>query len=180
MRPCILSIVSVACSAAKCCPFVLTSFVRSFFCVKQKVDHRGILTPNLLIWSETPYPLDHAAMYPVNCICFVFSCQMLCHVLTSFVRSFICVKRKVDHTGIRTPNLLIRSQTPYHLGHAAMYPVNCICYLFSCQVLSLVLTSFVRTFFCAKQKVDHRGILIPNHLLRFQTRHPLGLRPCIE
>ena len=27
---------------------------------------------------------------------------------------------KIDHDGIRTHNLLIRSQTPYPLGHAAM------------------------------------------------------------
>ena len=27
--------------------------------------------------------------------------------------AFLCVKQNVDHRGIRTPNLLIRSQTPY-------------------------------------------------------------------
>ena len=153
---------------------VLTSFVRRFLCVKQKVDHRGIRTPNLLIWSQTPNPLGHAAMYPVNCICYLFSCQVLSIVLTPFRRIFFCFKQKVDHKGSRTPNLLIRSQTPYPLVHLTMYSVNCICYLFSCQVLSLVLTSFVRRFLCVKQKVDHRGIRTPNLLIWSQTPNPLG------
>ena len=117
--------------------------------------------PNLMIRSQTPYPLGLAVMYPVNCICYLFSCQVLSLVLTLFLRSFLCVKQKVDLRGIRTPNLMIRSQTPYPLGLAVMYPVNCICYLFSCQVLSLVLTLFLRSFFCVKQKIDHSGIPTP-------------------
>ena len=99
--------------------------------------------PQILIRSQTPYPLGHAAMCPVNCFCCLFSCQVLSLILTSFLKNFLCVKQNVDHRGIRTPNLLIRSQTPYPLGHAAMCPVNCVCCLFSCQVLSLILTSFV-------------------------------------
>ena len=94
------------------------------FSLQEKVDHRGLRTPNLLIRSQTPYPLCHAAMCPVNCICCLFSCLVLSLILTSFVRNFLCVKRNVDHRGIRTPILLIRSQTPYPLGHAAMHPVN--------------------------------------------------------
>ena len=125
----------------------------------------GIRNPNLLIRSQTPYPLDHAVMFTVNCICYLFSCQVLSLVLTSFVRTFFCVKQKVDHRGMLTPNLLIRSETPYPLGHAAMYPVNCICFVFSCQMLFLVLTFFVRCFLCVKQKVDHRGIRTPNLLI---------------
>ena len=56
----------------------------------------------------------------------------------SVSKKFPLCQTKADHRGIRTPNLVIRSQTPYPLGHAAMHPANCICYLFSCQVLSLV------------------------------------------
>ena len=164
-----------------CCLFscqvlflVMTRFLRSFLCIKQKVDHRGIRTPSLLIRSHTPYPLGYAAMCTVNCICCLFSCQVLSLVLATFLRSFLCVKQKVYHRGIRTPNLLIRSQTPYPLGHAAMWTANCICCLFSCQVLFLVMTRFLRTFLCVKQKVDHRGIRTPNLLIRSQTPYPLG------
>ena len=131
----------------------IESISKNFLCVKQKVDYKRIRSPNLLLRSQTPYSLGHLAMYPVTCICYLFSCQVLSLVLTSFVRSFLCVKQKVDHRGIRTPNLLIWSQTPNPLGHAAMYPVNCICYLFSCQVLSIVLTPFRRIFlFQAKSR----------------------------
>ena len=164
-----------------CCLFscqvlllVMTRFLRTFLCVKQKVDHRGIRTPNLLIRSQTPYPLAHAAMCTANCICCFFSCQVLSLVMTRFLRTFLCVKQKVDHRGIRTPNLLIRSQAPYPLGHAAMCTANCICCLFSCQVLFLVMTRFLRIFLCVKQKVDHRGIRTPNLLIRSQTPYPLG------
>ena len=206
---------------------VLTTFLSSFLFVKQKVDHRGIRTPTLLIRSQTPYPLGHAVMCTVNCICYFFSCQVLspflrsflcvkqnvdhcgirtpifsfevrrlirwalrpcicylisCQLLfflmTRFLKSFLCVKQKVDDSGIRTPNRLIRSQTPYPLGHAARCPVNCICYLFSCQVLSLVLTLFLRSFLCVKQKVDLRGIRTPNLLIRSQTPYPLGHASC--
>ena len=160
-----------------CCLFscqvlflVMTRFLRTFLCVKQKVDHRGIRTTNLLIPSQTLYPLSHAAMCTVNCMLLV----QLSLVLTPFLRSFLCVRQKVDHRGIRTPNLLIRSQTSYPLGHAAMCRVNCIYSLFSCQVLSLVMTRFLRTFLCVKQKVDHRGIRTPNLLIRSQTPYPLG------
>ena len=132
---------------------ILTSFLRTFLCVKQNVDHRGIRTPNILIRSQTPYPSL---------------------ILTSSLRNFLCVKQNVDHRGIRTPNLLIRSQTLYPLGHAVVCPVNCICCLFSCQVLSLILTSFVRNFLCVKQNVDHRGIRTPNLLIRSQTPYPSG------
>ena len=39
-------------------------------------------------------------------------------------------------------------------------------YLLLLQLLGIVpCIDFVRTFFCAKQKVDHRGILTPNHLI---------------
>ena len=72
--------------------------------------------------------------------------------IDSISKTFPSVRQNVYNRGIRTPNLLIRSQTLYPLGHAAMYSVNCICYLFNCQVLSLILTSFVRTFLCVKQK----------------------------
>ena len=154
---------------------ILTSFVRTFLYVKQNVDHRGIRTPNLLIRSQTPDPLGHAVMHPVNCICCLFSCQVLYLVRTRFLRTFLCVKQKVDHREIRTPNLLIRSQTLYPLGHAAMYPVNCICYLFNCQVLSLILTSFVRTFLCVKQnqsRICGKGAglsLFPSDSLSFES-----------
>ena len=94
--------------------------------LNKKIDHRGIRTPNLLIRSQTPYPLGHAAMCPVNCICCLFSCQVLSLVMTRILRSLLCVKQKVDDSGIRTLNFVIRSQTPHLLGHAAMYPVNCI------------------------------------------------------
>ena len=151
----------------------IESISKNFLCVKQKVDYKRIRSPNLLLRSQTPYSLGHLAMYPVTCICYLFSCQVLSLVLTSFVRSFLCVKQKVDHRGIRTPNLLIWSQTPNPLGHAAMYPVNCICYLFSCQVLSIVLTPFRRIFLCFKQKVDHKGIRTSNLLIRSQTPYPL-------
>ena len=108
----------------------IASFLRTFLCVKQNVDHEGFEPP--IFWFEvTPYPLGHAAMCTVNCICCLFSCQVLFLVMTRFLRSFLCVKQNVDHRGIRTPNLFIRSQTPYPLSHAAMCPVNCICCLFS-------------------------------------------------
>ena len=109
------------------------SILRSFLCVKQKLDHRRIRTPNLLIRSQTSYPLGHAAMCSVNCICCLFSCQVLFLVMTRFLRTFLCVKQKVDHRGIRTPNLLIRSQTPYPLGH-----VYCQLYLLLVQLPSVV------------------------------------------
>ena len=173
MRPCVLSIVCYLFSC-QVLFLVMTRFLRTFLCVKQKVDHRGIRTTNLLIPSQTLYPLGHAAICPVNCICYLFSCQVLSLIFTSFVRTFFCVKQNVEHRGIGTPNLLIRSQTPYPLGHAAMCHVNCICYLFSCQVLSLVLTPFLRNFLCVKQKVDHRGIRTPNLLIRSQTLYPLS------
>ena len=210
----------------------MTLFLRSFLCVKQKVDDSGIRTPNRLIRSQTPYPLGHEARCLVNCICYLFICQVLSLVLTLFLRSFLCVKQKsrrqqdsntlssdsksdassvgpCGHVFCRlylllvqlpsvvsiskkfplcqaksrplrdsNPNLLIRSQTPYPWGLAVMYPVNCICYLFSCQVLSLVLTLFLRSFLCVKQKVDLRGIRTPSLLIRSQTPYPLGHASC--
>ena len=65
-------------------------------------------------------------MQPVNRICYLFSCQVLSLTLTSFVRTFLCVKQNVEQRGIRTLNLLIRSQTPYPLFNAAMYLINCM------------------------------------------------------
>ena len=129
--------------------------------LNKKIDHRGIRTPNLLIRSQTPYPLGHAAICPVNCFCCLFSCQVLSLVVTRILRSLLCVKQKVDDSGIRTLNFVIRSQTPHLLGHAAMYPVNCICYLFSCQVLSLVMTRFLKSFLCVKQKPTTEGFEPP-------------------
>ena len=153
---------------------VITRILRSLLCVEQKVDDSGIRTLNFLIRSLTPYPLGHAAMYPVNCFCYLFCCQVLSLVRTRFLRTFLCVKQKVDHRGISTPNLVIRNQTPYPLGHAAMCPVNCICCLFSCQVLSLVMTRILRSLLCVKQKVHDSGIRTFNFLIRSQTPHPLG------
>ena len=72
-------------------------------------------------------------MCTANCICCLFSCQVLFLVMTRFLRTFLCVKQKVDHRGIRTPNLLIRSQTPYPLGH-----VYCQLYLLLVQLPSVV------------------------------------------
>ena len=211
---------SIVCYLFSCqvLSLVLTPFLRSFLCVKRKVDHREIRTSNILIRSQTPYPLGHPAMYPVNCICYLFSCQVLSLVMTRFLRTFLCVKQNVEQRGNRTLHLLIRSQTPYPLCSAAMYHVNCmllfqlpsvvpcvdsiskkfpLCQaksrpqrdsnlqssdsksdassvgpcghvycqlyllLFNCQVLSLVLTSFVRIFLCVKQKVNHRVIRTP-------------------
>ena len=173
MRPCVLSIVCYLFSC-QVLFLVMTRFLRTFLCVKQKVDHRGIRTTNLLIPSQTLYPLGHAAICPVNCICYLFSCQVLSLIFTSFVRTFFCVKQNVEHRGIGTPNLLIRSQTPY--PRCAMRPsiLSIVCYSFSCQVLSLVLTPFLRNFLCVKQKLDHRGIRTPNLLIRSQTPYPLG------
>ena len=125
MRPCILSIVCYLFSC-QLLSLVLTPFLRSFLCVNHKMDHRGIRTPSLLIRIQTPYPLGHAAMCSVNCICCLFSCQVLFLVMTRFLRTFLCVKQKVDHRGIRTTNLLIPSQTLYPLSHAAMCTVNCM------------------------------------------------------
>ena len=136
MRPSILSIVCYLFSC-QVLSLVLTPFLRSFLCVKQKVDDSGIRTPNLLIRSQTPYPLGLAAMCPVNCICSVAICCPV--VMTRFLKSLLCVKQKVDDCGIRTLKFLIRSQTPYPLGHAAMCPVNCIClYLLLVQLPSVV------------------------------------------
>ena len=152
----------------------IDSISKKLFPFQEKVDHRGIRTPNLLIRSQTPYPLGHAAMHPVNqSYLFVVQLPSVIPCIDSISKKFP-LQEKVDHRGIRTPNLLIRSQTPYPLGHAAMYFVNCICYMFSCQVLSLILTSFVRTFLCVKQNVDHKGIRTPNLLIRSQTPYPLG------
>ena len=165
--------VNCICSLFSCqvLSLVLTSFVRNFLCVKQNVDHRGIRTPNLLIRSQMPYPLGHAAMHPVNQLYLLFVQLPSVNACIDSTSKKFPLQEKVDQ-GIRTPNLLIRSQTPYPLGHAAMCPVNCICSLFSCQVLSLVLTSFVRNFLCVKQNVDHRGIRTPNLLIRSQTPYP--------
>ena len=168
-----------------CCLFscqvlslILTSVVRNFLCVKQNVDYRGIRTPNLLIQSQMPYPLGHAAMNLVNQLYLLFvQLPSVIPCIDSLSKKFH-LQEKVDHGGIRNPNLLIRSQTPYPLGHAAMYPVNCMCCLFSCQVLSLILTSVVRTFLCVKRSVNHRGIRTPNLLIRSQTPYPLGHAPC--
>ena len=230
MRPCILSIVCYLFSC-QMLSLGLTPFLRSFLCVNQKVDHRGIRTPSLLIRSQTPYPLGHAAMCSVSCICCLFSCQVLFLVMTRFLRTFLCVKQKVDHRGIRTTNLLIPSQTLYPLSHAAMCTVNCMlliqlpsvvpcvdsiskkfplcqaksrpqrdsnpessdsksdalsvvpCGHVYCQLYSLLVQlpsvvpcvdSILRSFLCVKQKLDHRGIRTPNLLIRSHTPYPLG------
>ena len=192
----------------------MARFLRSFLCVKQKIDDSGIRTPNRLIRSQTPYPLGHAARCPVNCMLLVqlpslvpcvdsisqkiplcqvksrrqqdsnpqssdsksnalsvgpcghVSCRL--YLLLVQLPSVVSISKKFPLCQAKSrplrdsnPNLLIRSQTPYPLGLAVMYPVNCICYLFSCQVLSLVLTLFLRSFFCVKQKIDHSGIPTP-------------------
>ena len=102
-----------------------------------------------------PYPLGHAALCPVNCICCLFSCQVLSLILTSFVRTFLCVKQNVDHRGIRTPNLLIRSQRPYPLGHA-----SCQLYLLLVQLPSVVpcIDSISKKFsLCQAKSLQQRG-----------------------
>ena len=38
-----------------------------------------------------------------------------------FINLSIIEKIKIDHDGTRTRNLLIRSQTPYPLGHTASH-----------------------------------------------------------
>ena len=153
---------------------VRTSLVRTSLVSNKKSTTGGIRTPNLLIRSQTPYPLGHAAMYTVNCICYFFSYQVLSLVRTSLVRTSLVSNKKSTTGGIRTPNLLIRSQTPHPLGHAAMYTVNCICYFFSYQVLSLVRTSLVRTSLVSNKKSTTGGIRTPNLLIRSQTPYPLG------
>ena len=64
--------------------------------------------------------------------------------ISFLVRTFLCVKQKVDHRRYSNPQSSDSKSDALSVGtcsHAAMYPVNCICYFFSCQVLSLVLTS---------------------------------------
>ena len=70
----------------------------------------------------------------------------------SISKNFPLCQQKVDHRGIRTPNLQIRSQTLYPFGHAAMCTANCVCCLFSCQVLFLVMTRYLRTFALCQTK----------------------------
>ena len=125
----------------------------------------GIRISNLLIRSQTLYPLGHAAMYPV-CQLYLLLLQLPSVVPCNnfLVRTFLCVKQKVDHRRYwklqssdsksdalsvgpcghvscqlylllhQLPGvvpcidflcknfLLLRSQTPYPLGHAAMRP----------------------------------------------------------
>ena len=149
-------------------------FLRSFLCVKQKFVQWDS-NPNLLIRSQTLYPLGNAAVYPVNCVCYLLSCQVLSLVMTRFLRSFLCVKQKIDDSWIRTPNFLIRSQTPYPLGHAAMCPVNCNCLVAKC--CPVVLTRFLRCLLCVKQKVDDCGIRTLKFLIRSFIRW--AMRPCV-
>ena len=47
-------------------------------------------------------------------------CEKLGH---KYLRFYV-EGQKCDHDGTRTHNLLIRSQTPYPLGHAAIIPVK--------------------------------------------------------
>ena len=74
-------------------------------------DHDGIRTHNLLIRSQTPYPLGHATDNV---------CSNPAGAVVRFRRNSSLSGRlgENDHDGIRTHNLLIRSQTPYPLGHA--------------------------------------------------------------
>ena len=68
-------------------------------------------------------------------------------LITQSARSIVCSIEKIDHRGIRTPNLLIRSQTPYPLGHAALKLIvliylkclgmHCVCIMFSSVALVL-------------------------------------------
>ena len=57
--------------------------------------------------------------------------------IDSISKKLFPFQEKVDHRGIRTPNFLIRSQTPYPLGHAAMHPVNQL-YLLFVQLPSVI------------------------------------------
>ena len=104
-------------------------------------DHEGTRTPNLLIRSQTPYPLGHAVCYLLRSYCLAIdslstipkqrtvsrahstpgpleTCQPVglfsCHTI-GFHHGQLT---SCDHEGTRTLNLLIRSQTPYPLGHA--------------------------------------------------------------
>ena len=74
--------------------------------------------------------------------------------------------KSFDHRVIRTPNLLIRSLTPYPLGYGAIKPEH---------FQSTTIISQVQSIKKWKPKsFDHRGIRAPNLLIRSQTPYPLG------
>ena len=75
---------------------------------------------------------------------------------------FLCKNFSLCQTKCRpqrysNPQSSDSKSTLYLLGHAALCHVNCICYLFSCQVLSFILTSFVRTFLVSNKKSTTEG-----------------------
>ena len=105
--------------------FSLCQFgIRAF---QKKVDHRGIRTPNLLIRSQTPYPLGHAACVQedVNLCCIWFFSAL--HNILSSASSLWCL-------------------LPFHSRLLLSACFRCLCQLLDSRFA---------------KKVDHRGIQVP-------------------
>ena len=127
------------------------------------IDHDETRTRNLLIRSQTPYPLGHTAStfydeVNANSSCMVFSSNLnsdpeeRCENNRLFFIQTTCesegekVIKTIDHDETRTRNLLIRSQTPYPLGHTAIdgYYVayaNIYCIAFSFKHITYIMLS---------------------------------------
>ena len=127
------------------------------------IDRDETRTRNLLIRSQTPYPLGHTASrfydeVNANSSCMVFSSNLnsdreeRCENNGPFFIQTTCeserekVIKRIDHDETRTRNLLIRSQTPYPLGHTAIdgYYVayaNIYCIAFSFKHITYIMLS---------------------------------------
>ena len=129
---------------------------------KVQFDRDRTRTCNLLIRSQTPYPLGHTVL-----VFHLPPCNIRFRII---IISHIKLGQKVwfDRDRTRTCNLLIRSQTPYPLGHTTL-----VFHLPPCNIrFRIIIISHSKL----GQKVwfDRDRTRTCNLLIRSQTPNPLG------
>ena len=115
---------------------ILTSFLKNFLCVQRdsnpqssdsKSDALSVGPCGYASCQSIVSVICSVAKYLLLVPPYIFLCvkqncievRRLIRPLYGFLKSFLCKKSFLCDQGIRTPNLLIRSQTPYPLGHAS-------------------------------------------------------------
>ena len=174
MRPCVLSIVSVACSADQCCPLYCILF-KNFPLCQTKCRTRGIRTPNLLIRSQTPYPLGHAAVHPVNQLYLLFvQLPIVVPCLDSISKTFLLQAISRPQEVFEPPIFLYEVRRPirWAMRPCVLSIVSVACSAAKCCPLYCIL---FKNFPLCQTKCRPRGIRTLNLLVR---SHALSVGPC--
>ena len=162
-------------SAAKCCPFVDSIFKKFPLCQAKSRRQRDSNPQSSDSKSDalSVGPYGH-----VSCQSYLFSCHMLSRCIDSISKKFTLCQAKSRRLRDSNPQVSDSKSDALSVGPCGL--VSCQLYLLLVQLPSVVPCndSISKNFFCVKQKVDLRGIRTPNLLIRSQTPYPLGHASC--